>query len=271
MGALFKLGALVMAASFLSAGCDRVAQSGLGLAKAGGPAQTCADAQTIEQVKAIIFDNARKLASSATKLAIPELAKQSVVKISLPLLDEYNKDTKKVSCSGRVEITFPDGAASALGGASQTSLDIKYTAQPAADGSGTVFTVYGADDLLQGIASADLSKWAARLDAPPQAEASAASEDQGSRDPDPAGNGVASPAAQPRLPTVAEMLRDDPSLAARERELATLYQNAIERDVTGQVKREQQAALAERNSCDSKTCLERWFRTRVAALQAWQG
>jgi len=72
-----------------------------------------------------------------------------------------------------------------------------------------------------------------------------------------------------RQPTAAELLRDDPAYAAKDSALDALYQNAKERDPTGQVEREQALAVAERRACAGRACLDAWFRRREAALRAY--
>ncbi len=77
------------------------------------------------------------------------------------------------------------------------------------------------------------------------------------------------PAAVKKPPTAAELLRDDPGYGARERKLDALYENAKDRDPTGQVEREQASALAQRRACADKACLDRWFSRREAALRTY--
>ncbi|MGZ3273210.1 MAG: hypothetical protein ACXU82_02890 [Caulobacteraceae bacterium] len=78
------------------------------------------------------------------------------------------------------------------------------------------------------------------------------------------------PVATPKKqPTAAELLRDDPAYAAKERTLDALYENAKVRDPTGQVEREQSSALAQRRACADKACLDTWFRRREAALKQY--
>jgi hypothetical protein len=74
---------------------------------------------------------------------------------------------------------------------------------------------------------------------------------------------------QRREPTAAELLRDDPGYAKREQRLEALYENAKERDPTGQVERAHAAALAERRACADRACLDAWFRRREAALRQY--
>lgn len=77
------------------------------------------------------------------------------------------------------------------------------------------------------------------------------------------------PPAPRRQPAAAELLRDDPAYAAKERTIEALYGNARERDPTGQVEREQASALAERRACADRACLDAWFRRREAALKQY--
>ncbi len=53
--------------------------------------------------------------------------------------------------------------------------------------------------------------------------------------------------------------------------LAGLYQNALDRDATGTVRRDHAAALADREHCRDVACLSQWFDAREAALEQWQG
>jgi hypothetical protein len=83
---------------------------------------------------------------------------------------------------------------------------------------------------------------------------------------------AAAPAAPPRRePTPAELLRNDPAYVARGQRLDALYQNARERDPTGQVDHDQAAALAELQACPDRACLDRWFSRRESALREYVG
>jgi hypothetical protein len=80
---------------------------------------------------------------------------------------------------------------------------------------------------------------------------------------------AAAPAPPTREPTPAELLRSDPVYIAKGRTVDALYQNARERDPTGQVDHEQSAALAELHACADRACLDRWFKRREAALRQY--
>ena len=87
--------------------------------------------------------------------------------------------------------------------------------------------------------------------------------------PPPARPAAIAAVAPKREPSPAELLRDDPVYLAKERTIDALYGNAKERDPTGQVEREQGAALAELHGCPNRGCLDSWFRRREAALKQY--
>jgi hypothetical protein len=64
-------------------------------------------------------------------------------------------------------------------------------------------------------------------------------------------------------------LANDPTYIAKAHQVDSLYQNARERDPTGQVDHEQAAALAELHACANRACLDRWFSRREAALRQY--
>lgn len=78
----------------------------------------------------------------------------------------------------------------------------------------------------------------------------------------------AAPAPPKREPTAAELLRTG-AYEAKEQRLDALYENAKERDPTGEVEREQASALAQRRACADKRCLDAWFSRREAALRRY--
>jgi hypothetical protein len=187
---------LIIAVSAVLAACGQQAP-----APAAPPshAALCASPATIAEVKAIVFENAAKAAAGNNKLALPDLAQQTTATLQMPVLDSFDSQTQKTSCAGQLHLSLPTGAVTAMGGAQDLTADIKYTAQPAADGSGTVYSVLGAGDIIQGLSEADLSVWAQRLQpAVTSASASTARPDDMSRGSKPPP--VGEPSMPPRAP-----------------------------------------------------------------------
>jgi hypothetical protein len=148
----------------------------------GAHAALCADPATVKEIKKIVFDNAAKQAVGDNLLALPDLAKQTTAALDVNVLDSFNADTKKTSCTGQFHLMLPQGVVAGVGGAQDLTAQIRYTVQPAADASGTVYSVMGADDLIQGLASANFSQGATHLQPiapplPPGPEAAALKKD----------------------------------------------------------------------------------------------
>jgi hypothetical protein len=118
---------------------------------------------TAAEVKNLIFQQAEKQTTASNRLALTQLAKQSFLRIESPLLDSYDDDTKKTTCSGHLHVSLPAGAVRNLGDTSDLIASVKYSAQPTPDHLGSTYQVSGAEDLISGIAGADITDWAAHL------------------------------------------------------------------------------------------------------------
>ncbi len=255
-------------AIFLSIGLIGCGQKAL--APPTSHAALCADQATLEQIKKIIFDNAVKTASGDNKLALPGLGAQTKISIGLPVLDGFDEQTQRTSCSGQLQLTFPPGAVKALGNNQDLSADIKYTAQPAADQSGIVYSVLGGDDLIQGIASADLSQWTTRVE--PAAGAVAASSSalpmptQATPPTDPSPLQQTSFDCSKARSFAETTVCHDPELAALDRKLYPRYQNALAHDTDGSAQTAGRAALHALEACETHDCIFNWYSDRLAAL-----
>jgi hypothetical protein len=123
----------------------------------------CAAMETAAKIKDLVFQRAVKQTPASNRLALAQLAKQSTVRIEAPLLDSYDDDAKQTKCSGQLHVTLPPGAVRNLGDTSDLTAAIKYSAQPTPDHFSTDYQVTGADDLISGIAGADITEWASKL------------------------------------------------------------------------------------------------------------
>ncbi|OYX29744.1 MAG: hypothetical protein B7Y99_12635 [Caulobacterales bacterium 32-69-10] len=134
-------------------------------AVATGPAAVCASEESAATLKKIIFDKARDLASGPSKLAMSRVSELSTLKLERPVVDTIDEATGKTSCSSLIRLTFPVGAIRSLGADSQTSFEGTYTVQPAADGSGMVYALVGANPIIEAIGYSDFDEWAKRYEA----------------------------------------------------------------------------------------------------------
>lgn len=238
------------------------------------PSDTCVSPTTFEEVKGAIFDEAQKRASGANKLALQQIGVQSRARIDMAVLDEFNADTQKTSCSGRMRLSVPAGAIAELGDGTEITLDIKYTAQPSADGASTVYTVLGAQDLIAGLSVAEVSNWASRA-------ATAALEAQPAEPmlPAPVAPVERAPAEDPpaafqtsfdcnKARSYAEVtICSTAELAVADRQLAETYRLALAADQTGQVRSAARLAWRAREACRSLQCLREWYARRRLDLE----
>ncbi|MEO6340447.1 MAG: DUF2939 domain-containing protein [Caulobacteraceae bacterium] len=68
-----------------------------------------------------------------------------------------------------------------------------------------------------------------------------------------------------------ELLGANPDLAARERRVQAMFENARARDVNGEVDAQEAAARGAWEGCRDKPCLQRWYANRERALSVWEG
>lgn len=288
MGAAKRKWAVAAASAMLAlAGCGpKVKTSGINTDQASA---LCAAMDTSAAVKGLVFDAAQKQTAPANRLALGQLAKQASLRIERPLLDSYDEDTRKTTCSGQLHLNLPPGAVRNLGDTSDLTASIKYSAEPSGSG-GLDYQLTGAEALTSGIAGADISAWASQLqpagmpvEGAPVPAAAPGAQPTASMGPamQPPATPVAAPTtAPPRGPTrTAEsgpcrnartwadhVICSDPELYAEDRHVAALYREALASDPTGEVRRVYQAERPVRDGCQDRECIVEWFKQREADL-----
>jgi len=126
-------------------------------------AALCAAMDTAAEIKNLVFEQAEKQTAASNRLALTQLAKQANLRIEAPLLDSYDDDSRKTTCSGELHLALPAGAVRNLGDTSDLTASVKYSAQPTPDHLGMSYQVTGADVLISGVAGADITDWASKL------------------------------------------------------------------------------------------------------------
>lgn len=133
-------------------------------------AAVCTGERAFGELKRIVFEQAAAAGSGQTRAALADLAGRASLKVDMPVLDSYDDATMKADCSGRLHVTVPAGAVRGIDGPDLLA-DARYTAQPAADGSGTVYRLDGGEDVVSALARAGLAEDASRVG--PQAQTAA--------------------------------------------------------------------------------------------------
>jgi hypothetical protein len=155
----------------------------------------CASSATYDRLKEIAFEEAIRV-RNADPANLDTLATHSVVRMENPVVKSSDKELNVTVCSGRFVLELPPGAERGFGGERRLSADIEYSAQSAADGSGLVYQIEGAEPIIYKLAAFDLKGESFQAPAP-AAGADLAEADQ----PDAS---AAPPASQPERPQLAE-------------------------------------------------------------------
>jgi hypothetical protein len=148
---------------------------------------TCASSTAYDRLKGILFD--RAVADHVGDRGdLDTLADYSIARMEDPVVKGWDPALDITRCQGRFILQIPPGAERAFGGEHRLQADIDYTAQAAADGSGFVYKLTGAEPIVAKLAAFNLTSRAYR---PPAAI------DDPQIEPREAGNGEALPAEVP--------------------------------------------------------------------------
>ena len=123
---------------------------------ASAASRLCAANATYTRLKESAFDEAKRIRERDTE-ALDALADASVVRMEDPLLESRDEALGLTVCSGRMIVELPPGAGAAFNGRQRLAADITYSAQAAADGSGTVYKIDGGEPIVYRLAAFDPS------------------------------------------------------------------------------------------------------------------
>jgi hypothetical protein len=128
----------------------------------------CASNATYARLKEVAFEEALRLRDGAGG-DLDTLAASSVVRMENPVLKSRDDDLNVTVCTGRFILELPPGSEGAFGGQRRLSADIEYAAQAAADRSGLVYQIRGAEPIIYKLAAFNMGGQPLRL---PPAETS---------------------------------------------------------------------------------------------------
>jgi hypothetical protein len=115
----------------------------------------CASTATYSRLKEVLFEEAVRIRNS-DPANLDTLAASAVVRMENPTVKGRDEDLNVTVCTGRFVVELPPGAEGGFGGERRLVADIEYAAQPAADGSGLVYRMSGAEPIIYKLASFDL-------------------------------------------------------------------------------------------------------------------
>jgi len=245
---------LTICAALVLAACGSAKDGGGNNAAAGAARssaeQDCTGAETVSGVKARLFEKA-EAAAGAKAASVRAQAGGTVARIEQPVVEQREEAAKRTVCAGRLVLDPPPGTA---GG--PAAAQVRYTVQMAADGSGRVYDVYGAEPLFPRLGGGTVpAKPGASAAAAPAAAAAKPSFACG------AGNSK-----------VEATICGSKQLADLDRDLAQSYRKALELGGEPGFREAQQEAqrqfIRDRNACQSATCIAGAYRERIEALKA---
>jgi hypothetical protein len=118
--------------------------------------KACASQLTYARLKEYVFDEAARIRNADTSRLDP-LAAYSVVRMDDPVVKSRDDELNITVCTGRFVLNLPPGIQDAFNGQPVIEADVEYAAQAAADGSGLVYSMNGAEPIIYRIATLGLS------------------------------------------------------------------------------------------------------------------
>lgn len=156
MRLVFGVGVLAL---FMS-GCDRSdrASQARRIQAEKAPEQVrseCASRLTYARLKEFVFDEAARIRNSDPR-RLDQVAAYSVVRMDDPVVKSRDDQLNITVCTGQLVLNLPPGIQDAFDGQPVIKADVEYAAQAAADGSGLVYSMSGAEPIIYRIATLGL-------------------------------------------------------------------------------------------------------------------
>jgi hypothetical protein len=149
-GVVILLVALVLFTRRGNENQDKLSDAQLTGASANADAR-CASPRTYDAIKRELFRQAAETRGSDQPV-FDRLAAYASIRVEQPVLKSEDEEVGTVRCSGRLSLDLPPGVA-VVGGRSTLSADMDYVLQRAADNSGDVVILEGADPIVVPLAT----------------------------------------------------------------------------------------------------------------------
>ncbi len=235
-------------------------------ATAGAGDQKCASQMTYDAIKKTLFDNARKKVTT-NALPLSSLQNASVVRMTAPLVVNDNAQLQRTDCSGQLALMLPPTATNAFGGSNLLTASVQYSVQQAADHSGTVVQVSGAESISDQLALA--------TDQLAQRKTAGGAASFGGGTSEGSVTAFAGKTFNPsfdcggKLTNALRMICQDEDLAGLDRDLNARYQQkkaATPKPDLPALIAAQRAFLKSRDNCPDTGCMRDLYSTRSDAL-----
>lgn len=115
----------------------------------------CADQSTVDDMRRRIFTRARA-ATEGDAAALSRLETGTIARIEEPRLTNYDDGLERAECEGRLVLELPRGTEPAFNFNRRLTANLRYVAEPGANGQGRIARISGVDGVIDRLASADL-------------------------------------------------------------------------------------------------------------------
>ncbi len=243
--------------------------------------RACASEATYDRLKELAFDQAAQLRKQDPR-ALDDLAAASVVRMEEPVVKSRDEDLNVTVCTGRFILELPPGAENAFDGERRLTAKIEYAAQAAADDSGMVYQMSGAEPIVYRLATVGgIVRQPVTTPMPsavPSAPRVPASEDPPvattpppEREPEPARRSANPSFNCNHARTRSEkMVCSSPRLAARDRQMSSLFYSALteaDRRTRRILRSTRDDFLAYRERCGNEACVADAYDDRMREIR----
>lgn len=245
--------------------------------------QACASQASYERLKTLIFEKAGQV-RTGNAATLDNLAGSTVVRMEEPVVKSRDEQLNVTVCTGRMIIELPPGAEDVFNGERRLVADVEYAAQAAADGSGMVYQLDGAEPIIYRLAAIDLKGAAPPVPVPTPVAVAEAPSPRSTPEPRASAVVTPTPRATPAVQRsrvvqtrpsfncryarsrTEQMVCTDERLAALDREMASLYYQAVAVADPGTrriLRGSRDRFLSRRERCGGPDCVAASYEDRI--------
>lgn len=240
----------------------------------------CASRTTFQGLKQLIFDQAGRI-RTGERVNFDILAASAFARMENPVVASRDESLALTRCSGRFILELPPGAEVAFGGERRLAAGVEYEVQAAADGSGPVYRMTGAEGIVRLLAAFDMEGRRLPQDTAPAGDPFANMAEPPPLGPEPAEPTEAPPAPEPVASNPSFDCRDARTrgevmvcssnrLAAQDRAMSALFDAAIadaDRRARRRLLETRDRFVAYRDRCGGETCVADAYQGRMAEIR----
>jgi hypothetical protein len=236
----------------------------------------CASRDTFQGLKQLIFQQASS-GRATDPVNFDILSASAFVRMENPVVVSRDEELGLTACRGRFILELPPGAETAFNGERRLVADVDYEVQAAADGSGPVYRMRGAEGIVSRLVAFDLQGQRLRMPEPVAIDPLA-----NMAVPEPLPAPITQAPPPPRIVANPSFDCDDartrgemlvcgsPALAAKDRSMAAMYESAMDEGgnrTRRALRRTRDNFLAYRDRCATEACVSQAYDGRMREIR----